>query len=184
MTDDASVGFVDILFVLLLAFVAQVILMIPHVNPPPTVPFIERPPHLAAEILWPPGNTDVDVWISGPDHKPVGYSSKSSPSVNLLRDDLGSPDLDTNWEIAITRDLKDGDYAVNVHMFRSVVSPLVVKVSIGVKRDGQAYREILSKTVTLTVVGEEITVYQFGLRGGTLIPGSVNSVSRPMRDAI
>jgi hypothetical protein len=83
-------AFKDFLFLCVLGFIAMVIWLLPHINPPKDADKAEPPGNVIIAITWPEGDVDIDMWITGPGEKaPVGYSNKSGVLFNLLRDDLG-----------------------------------------------------------------------------------------------
>lgn len=180
-----SVGFRDLLFLALLGFVAMVVWMYPHLNPPETDAEAEPPGNVIVAIHWPEGNTDVDIWLTGPrQSRPTGYSNKSGTLFNLLRDDLGNPDDQRNYENAYSRGTPAGEYIVNVHLYRGT-APITVEVEVSINdgKPGKAsLRKLVKTTVTLTGRRQEKTAIRFELDGNAkLVPNSVNSVDRPLR---
>ena len=182
--------FRDLLMIMLLGFVFMIVAMVPHLSPPATEDNAEPPGNVIAHITWPEGNTDVDLWVTGPGEvRPVGYSNKGGLLWNLLRDDLGTkPDATPlNYENAYTRGVTPGEYVLNVHCFRCPVLPVPVDAEVSLKRDdgGDAKTplEVLVTTrVTLHQNGEELTAIRFVLtEKGELVPDSVNHVFRPLR---
>lgn len=183
-----STIFRDVLLLLLLGFMAMVVWMLPHINPPAKDAEAEPPGNVIAHITWPEGNNDVDMWVTGPEEmQPVGYSNKGGLLWNLLRDDLGnSPDATSlNYENAFTRGIVAGEYIVNVHCYRCPITPVPVQVEVSVKTENgnKSSMKILATTsVTLGIEGEEQTALRFRLTPeGELVPGSLNHVFRPLR---
>lgn len=173
----------------LLGFVAMVILLLPHINPPGELSdSTSGPGNVIVEIEWADSlESDVDLWVQGPADYPVGYSNKGGILFNLLRDDLGTlGDItERNHEISFSRGLLAGEYIINLHMYRTYTSELpvsvIVSVSVRATDDGNA-RRILTTTVQLLHEGQEITVFRFYLDdNGNLDPSSVNSVFAPLR---
>jgi hypothetical protein len=78
-----------------------------------------------------------------------------------------------------------GEYAINLHMYRnkSKVSPVKVTVVTSVKRpNAESAKQILTSSVDLMAENQETTVYRFKLtEAGELVPGSVNSLPKPLR---
>jgi hypothetical protein len=184
--------FQDKLFLLMMGFAAMVFMMLPHLNPPATDDQSEPPGNVIVAIEWPPGNTDVDLWVTGPGEiVPVGYSNKSGLLWNLLRDDLGtSPDATpSNYENAYTRGVLPGEYIVNVHCYRCPILPVPVDVEISIQKEGangakEPMKIIATTKVTLHEDHEELTAIRFELtKGGELVPGSMNHVYRELRAA-
>lgn len=181
----------DILFNLLFAFFVLVVLMLPWLNPPAQEAKSEPPGNLIVHITWPPGNTDVDLWLDGPGELvPVGYSNKGGLLWNLLRDDLGdSPDATPlNYENAFTRGVIAGDYTINVHCFRCPVLPVPVDVEISVATDAEgaaskrAARIIATSRVELRSSKQERTALRFTLDAeGNTDESSFSTVFKPLR---
>lgn len=188
--DDGATVFRDVILLALAGFVAMVVLLLPHLNPPgaKTTDRVEPPGNVMVEIRWPDGwDTDVDLWVQAPGDVPVGYSNKGGRVFNLLRDDLGARSDATglNYEVAYSRGVPPGDYTVNVHLYRNPERSLPVPVTavVSVKRNPQeSARQILAAKVELEREGQELTVFRFTLEGeGTLVPGSVHALFQPLR---
>ena len=129
----------------------------------------EVPPgSVVVQAEWQEGiDVDIDLWVQAPNDMPVGYSNKGSKYFNLLRDDLGTTGDVTplNMEYSYSRGQPAGEYAVNLHYFTKrgkVPSTIVVKVRISVVQNRKMV-VIFERTVTLTIVGQEITVQRFTL---------------------
>ncbi len=184
--------FQDKLFLLMMGFAAMVYMMLPHLNPPANEDNAEPPGNVIVHITWPEGDTDVDLWVTGPGEPvPVGYSNKGGLLWNLLRDDLGNQidATDINYENAFTRGIIPGEYVVNVHCFRCPILPVPVEVEVSVKGETENGGKIPLKVIATTQVvlhqqGEELTAFRFILnRDGTLESGSLNHVFRELRAA-
>lgn len=152
---------------------------------------ITPPGNVTVFITWPEGNTDIDLWVTGPGEPfPVGYSNKGGVLWNLLRDDLGtSPDLSgVNMESSYSRGAPAGEYIVNVHCYRCPVLPQKVNVEVSSSKAvaGAAKGTVLlaAASLELKANGQERTAIRFSLDGkGDLVPGSINSVFRELRAA-
>jgi hypothetical protein len=189
--DDAGgTVFRDVVMLALVGFVAMVILMLPHLNPPgaKTADDITPPGNVIVEVRWPDEiDADVDLWVQAPGDMPVGYSNKGGAAFNLLRDDLGNRVDVTglNYETSYSRGVLPGEYTVNLHLYRnpSKTYPVPVTVVTSVKRRADlAARQLLASKVLLVREGEEMTVYRFRLsEAGALVAGSVHSLDKPLR---
>ena len=188
--DDGDTVFRDVIMLALAGFVAMVILILPHLNPPgETAEETTQPPgNVIVEVRWPDElDSDVDLWVEAPGDIPVGYSNKGGAIFNLLRDDLGKRADATglNYEISFSRGIPAGEYTINVHLYRNAsnVVPIPVTVVTSVKRSPkESARQLLASKVELVREGEEVTVYRFRLsEDGSLVPGSVHSLSRNLR---
>ncbi len=187
--DAGGTVFRDVILLALLGFVAIVVVLLPHINPeeaeePGVSPMSGN---VVVEIHWPDDiDVDVDLWVRAPNDVPVGYSNKGGRIFNLLRDDLGhSADVsEDNYEISYSRGIPEGEYQVNVHLYRNAdrVYPIPVSVITSVRLEGEELRQILDSDVALDKENQEITVYRFELDGdGVLVDGSVHSLQHSMR---
>jgi hypothetical protein len=181
--------FRDFSMLMVLGFVAMVVWLLPHVNPPADSSEVEPPGNVIVAITWPEGDTDIDLWVTGPGEiRPVGYSNKGGVLFNLLRDDLGHmPDATPlNYENAYSRGIVAGEYIVNVHCYRCPVLPQLVHVEVSVN-DGtprKRTRPIATTSVELTANGQEKTALRFKLdAAGKVVPDSLNNIFRPLRTA-
>lgn len=181
--------FRDIIFLALAGFVAIVLLLLPHLNPPAVADSETKSPgNVIVELRWPDDlNSDVDLWVEAPGDKPVGYSNKGGVSFNLLRDDLGNlaDATQMNYEVSYSRGVPDGEYTVNVHLYRNLSGadsiPVTVVISVKPSEDAPA-KQILATGVDLQHEGQEITAFRFSLdENGRLVSGSVHDLPRPLR---
>lgn len=190
--DDADIAFRDMILLTLGALFVVAALMFPHLN-------VKAKANSEAAGLEPPGNvivearwadaldTDVDLWVQGPQDVPVGYSNKGGQVFNLLRDDLGQRADATklNYEVSYSRGIPPGEYVVNLHLYRNVsrTVPITITVVASVKRTAQeSAKQLLATKVDLRREGQEQTVFRFRLDDkGDLVAGSVNSLNKPLR---
>jgi hypothetical protein len=188
--DAGGTVFRDVVMLALVGFVALVVMLLPHLNPPgaKTADDMTPPGNVIVEVRWPDEiDADVDLWVQAPGDVPVGYSNKGGAVFNLLRDDLGKRADVTglNYETSYSRGVLPGEYAVNLHLYRnpSKVYPVPVTVVTSVKRGAnETARQLLASKVLLVREGEEVTVYRFGLsEAGALVAGSVHSLQKPLR---
>jgi hypothetical protein len=147
---------------------------------------IKMPGNLMIWIRWPDDvDIDVDLWVQAPGDKPIGYSNRAGKTFNLLRDDLGSISDTTklNYEVVFGRDMPDGRYTVNIHLYRNGSELTLVPVNADISiNHGSSAVLIAKKKVVLTSVGEEITVANFTLYNGKLA-GDIDGNYVPLRDA-
>jgi hypothetical protein len=188
--DDQGTVFRDVLTLALAGFVACVVLLLPHLNPPGarTADGLDPPGNVIVEIRWPDAiDADVDLWVQGPGDVPVGYSNKGGRLFNLLRDDLGhrADASGLNYEVSYSRGIAAGEYTVNIHLYRnpSRVLPIPVTVITSVKRSAEASaRQLLVSEVELGREGQELTVYRFALTAeGALVGDSVHNLPKALR---
>ncbi len=189
--DEGSTVFRDVIMLALLGFVAIVVLLLPHLNPPVKADESAAPPgNVVVEVRWPDNvDADVDLWVEAPGDVPVGYSNLGGLVFDLLRDDRGH-DSDVsalNYEVAYSRGAPAGEYTVNLHLYSNNQADLPVnaQVTVSVRADdGRTIRRIAFREVELSHVGEELTVLRFSLAdGGSLVPGSVHQLPKKLRTA-
>jgi len=187
--DDSDTVFRDVIFLALAGFIAIVLLLLPHLNPPAKAEEeAPSPGNVIVEIRWPDElNTDVDLWVEAPGDIPVGYSNKGGMVFNLLRDDLGlhADFSGLNYEVSYSRGTPAGDYTVNLHLYRDLSGSLPVPVTVVVSvkpSPEQAAKQILATKVALKREGQEMTAFRFALdESGRLVRGSVNDLPRALR---
>ena len=190
--DDGDIVFRDLIMLTLSGFVTVAVLLLPHIGESKAkaaTEGLEPPGNVIVEVRWPDQlDSDVDLWIQAPGDVPVGYSNKGGAIFNLLRDDLGrrADATEMNYEVSYSRGIPPGEYVVNVHLYRNTarVSPVPVTVVASVKKNQtESARQLLSTRIGLTREGQELTVFRFRLdAAGELVPGSVGSLQRPLRD--
>jgi hypothetical protein len=188
--DQGGTVFRDVIMLALAGFVAMVILLLPHLNPPGRTAdaSAEPPGNVIVEVRWPEElDSDIDLWVEAPGDVPVGYSNKGGAIFNLLRDDLGHKRdaTEINYEVSYSRGIPPGEYTVNVHLYRNGagILPIPVTVVTSVKKAAsESSRQLLASKVELAREGAEVTVYRFRLSdSGDLVPGSVHSLQRDLR---
>jgi hypothetical protein len=190
--DDGGTVFRDVITLALCGFVAIVVLLLPHLNPPvqaAAADSVRAPGNVIVEIRWPDGyDADVDLWVQAPGDVPVGYSNKGGAIFNLLRDDLGQIGDPTplNYEISYSRGIPPGEYTANVHLYRNPKhQPIEVTMTVSVKADTHASaKHLLTTSVVLRREGDELTGFRFRLDAeGNLEAGSAHSLHKRLRSA-
>lgn len=194
-SDSTSTVFRDVILLALAGFVAIVLLLLPHVNPPKQNENKDVPPpgNMMVQIFWDDkSNMDIDLWVKAPNDSTVGYSSKSGKIFNLLRDDLGHSNDTTerNFEIAVTRGVIQGEYTINLMFYRDArikkTYPVNVHVIVSYKKADKLPMKIIleKKYAKLHRVHEEITVFNFILdQHLDLDKESVNDFYKPLAGA-
>jgi hypothetical protein len=187
--DGNDTVFRDVIFLALAGFVAMVLLLLPHLNPPAKAEAaVSSPGNVIVEVRWPDeSDADVDLWVQAPGDRPVGYSNKGGLIFNLLRDDLGlqSDVTGLNYEVSYSRGVPAGEYTINLHLYRHKEGPLplpvVVVVSVKPNASSGA-RKLLATEVRLGQEGQELTAFRFDLdEDGGLVAGSVHDLPKALR---
>ena len=187
--DDSDTVFRDVIFLALAGFVAIVLLLLPHLNPPAKAEEdTTSPGNVIVEVRWPDEvNADVDLWVEAPGDVPVGYSNKGGVVFNLLRDDLGlhADFSEVNYEVSYSRGIPSGEYTVNLHLYRDLSGqlPIAANVVVSIKPSpDQAARQVLAAKVVLASEGEEVTAFRFSLDDkARVVSGSVHDLPKPLR---
>ena len=186
--DESGTVFRDVIMLALLGFVAIVVLLLPHLNPPvKSVEAAIPPGNLIVEVLWSDElDTDIDLWVEAPGDKPVGYSNLGGLVFDMLRDDRGHyRDISgVNYEVAYSRGAPRGEYTINLHLYSNTTGtlPVPVKVIVSSRLDNKKIRRIAARDVSLGFLGEELTVMRFSLDDkARLVPGSIHQLPRPLR---
>lgn len=178
----------DLAMLMALGFFAMLVFLLPWINPPTESDTISPPGNLIVTASWPPSGHDVDLWVMGPtEARPVGYSNQSGKLFNLLRDDLGPPDPELNFENVYTRGLPDGEYIINLHCYRcygvSEEKPIPVTVDVRLKKDGGAAVPVTKTRVLLTKHGQEKTALRFLIKDGNVLHETIHNAYRSLRSS-
>ena len=192
LDDDAwGTVFRDVILLTLIGFVAMIVILLPHVVPAKKQTEDQKAPgNVIVEMHWPSDMpVDVDLWVQAPNEFPVGFWNMGGPTFNLLRDDLGGQAdvTEINYEVSYSRGVPEGEYTVNVHLYRDMSGqlPLPVTVSVSVKSaPSMAAKRILTTKLKLDHQGQELTAFRFALDAdGRLVAGSVHDLPKPLRAA-
>lgn len=168
------------------ALLGLIALLLILIHPPKPDDDSKPPGQIVVEIRWPDlCNSDVDLWVLGPEDQPVGYSNTQGKVFNLLRDDLGARNdlANLNYENAYSRGTPDGEYVINVHFYAHAAAPgcdtpiqVVWRVS---KRGATVASELANGSVALHQTGQEITLVQFTMKDGAAV--DLSRVQRKIR---
>ncbi|RMH15100.1 MAG: hypothetical protein D6698_11650 [Gammaproteobacteria bacterium] len=163
--DDVGTAFRDVLFGVLSIFLISVtlLLIIPHRL---STGEVSNRANLQVMIEWDANrDIDIDLWGRAPDGSFVGYSTPSSESMDLMRDDLGflSDPSKANFEVIFSRGIQEGWWEFTVHYYANRSGdhhPVVVQIYVFWKEDVSrrgASKKIIIPDVTLSKVGDEVT---------------------------
>lgn len=180
----------DLAFSIAFVFIILFLFLVPFIKPAKAAKDaeIKMPGNIMVWIRWPDYvDVDVDLWAQSPGDKPVGYSNRAGNTFNLLRDDLGNTRDTTklNYEIVFGRDMPDGRYTVNVHLFRngSELTEIPIDVDVFISY-GSSSASIVKKSVILKQVGQEFTIVNFVLENGKLIGKPDDTYTQLRSDAV
>lgn len=147
---------------------------------------IKKDAQYIISMSWPNNiNCDVDIWVRDPNNRVVSYQAKDVGVMHIERDDQGwVNDLMTylklqpsqqlnNSETWVLRGKMAGKFTVNIHLYSCAVNdkavPLgqsfEVPVTLELTKLNPNLKKVLTKTVTIKKVWEEITAFNFVLDG-------------------
>jgi hypothetical protein len=181
MTKQINTVFIDTLFIILL-----VLILLPHqVKTEDTNKELGQ---LVIMAKWSDNNgSDVDLWVKTPlDSAAIGYSRLRGNTISLLRDELGHSTWPSRQEFAIGYDVPDGEYIVNLHLYRaSSELPITVNVMVFVKpsKSSRSAKLMWSGHGNLHKTGQEITVIRFTLQDMVLVPGTLHKIPETIRSS-
>lgn len=147
---------------------------------------IKKDAQYIISMSWPNNiNCDVDIWVRDPNNRVVSYQAKDVGVMHIERDDQGwVNDLMTylklqpsqqlnNSETWVLRGKMAGKFTVNIHLYSCAVNdkavPLgqsfEVPVTLELTKLNPNLKKVLTKTITIKKVWEEITAFNFVLDG-------------------
>jgi len=194
MDEETLTVWLDTALLMLGGFILMTVLMLAAMNPPKPEQQegqIVNPGTMIIEAEWADDlDADVDLWVRAPNERPVGYSNKSAPIFNLLRDDLGKQaDIsNVNHEEAFARGTIEGEYVVNVHAYRCN-DPCKYPIKVHLIAHGQPKgKGEMTTYATADVVlirdNDQITAFRFILdANGNVVSGSLNHLFQELRVA-
>ncbi|MBI4120795.1 MAG: hypothetical protein HY457_00870 [Parcubacteria group bacterium] len=177
----------DLAFAIAFVFIIFFIFLVPFISPSKEEEAtVQMPGNVMVWIRWQDGvDVDVDLWTRAPGDEAIGYSNRAGNTFNLLRDDLGSirDTTELNYEVVFGRDMPNGMYTVNVHLYRNGSELLEVPVDADVFIiKGSTTVPIAKRRVVLTYA-QEITVVNFTLENGELV-GEPDDIFIPLRSRV
>ena len=176
--------FRDVILNLIATVIIIVYVMLPYFNPITELSTIEPPGELVFHIGWSPAlNVDIDMWVKAPGKttRAVGYSNKVSKLYALVRDDVGfqNDPSNSNYEFGYARKSVKGEWIVNLHYYTSHIMQTTppVDVYVSITRQHEDSSTVwMSKTITLSRKGEEITAFRFKVdTDGNLVADSIGN---------
>jgi hypothetical protein len=138
------------------------------------------------QVAWPNDlNCDVDIWVRDPENRVVSYQAKDVGVMHIERDDQGwvndlmvifklQPNQQlNNSETWVLRGKLAGKFTVNIHLYSCAIDdkavpmgqPIDVPVTLELTKLNPDLKKVLTKTITLKKVWEEVTAFNFILDG-------------------
>jgi hypothetical protein len=169
---SVSTGLLDILFILLLTFVALFIISFIMINPITKQEGFTRKAEYIIELEWDDiSEDDVDLHIRDPLVNYTWFQRKRTNLVHLDMDDTGTAGdtvvdengnfvyVKINREIGTIRGIIPGTFTVNVHMYtKRDANP--VKATVNIYKVNP-YAKVATREVRMLMEGEEHTIASF-----------------------
>lgn len=185
---DTDLAYKDMITLMLLGFVVLFFILIYHIGESNNDENeIETPGNLSIELIWPSdSDIDLDLWLLDPAGTRIGYMNKESRNYNLVRDDLGEPadPFPSNYENIFGRGLREGEYIINVHFYRtreSGVRSVEATVRFTIRSEEGRIIEEHTRTDTIEFT-KEVTFFRFKLDSdGKIVPNSMHRLPKSIR---
>ena len=134
---------------------------------------IETKAEYIITVTWPDGNkNDVDTWLRNPSDKMCWYQAKDVGLMSLDRDDLGWQndyislsngtriENPYNQEIVSIRQIIEGYWLLNVHMYR-MDDNVPTKVQVKIEKLNPKVKTLYYASVVLDRLWQEATIARF-----------------------
>ena len=169
----STIGFIDILFNILIGFAFLFIIAFILIKPEAKKEDFERKAEFVIILEWPLDRMeDVDLWVSDPQGATCSFRT---PRVNLMhldKDDLGTRNdtvivngkqvvIKINREVTTIRGIVPGEYIVNAHLYSNYGSSKPFPVTIEVIKVNPAYKVVFKGEKEFTRRGQEETFVRF-----------------------
>jgi hypothetical protein len=141
---------------------------------------------------WPVAlDSDVDLWLVGPDKKPVFYGSRESGCASLDRDSLGystsqitladgaTVQAESNKETTTIRCIAPGHYDIGVNLYSDrelAKGKASIPIRVEITGLNPQVTTLFAKDVALEAVGQTINVVSFDMR----LDGQITLVDPPL----
>ena len=176
----STIGFIDILFNILVGFAFLFIVAFLLIKPEAKREDFDRKAEFIVVMEWDEERQDdIDLYVQNPSNTIVHFRNARANFMHLDKDDLGKRNdtimvngvekiVKINREVVTIRGIVPGEYIVNVHYYsdysehanvtRGPMSPLEVKVTV---YKVNPYSEVWQGTKTFTRKGQEETFVRF-----------------------
>ena len=176
----STIGFIDILFNILVGFAFLFIVAFLLIKPEAKREDFDRKAEFIVVMEWDyERQDDIDLYVQDPSKTIVHFRNARANFMHLDKDDLGKRNdtimvngvekiVKINREVVTIRGIVPGEYIVNVHYYsdysehanvtRGPMSPLEVKVTV---YKVNPYSEVWQGTKTFTRKGQEETFVRF-----------------------
>ena len=169
----SNMSFLDLLFNTLLCFAALFVLSFVLINPSKDEKNVEAKAEYIITVTWDKDlDTDVDTYVEDPAGNLVAFMRREEGLMHLERDDLGKRndiiqtelgpvEYNENREIVVLRGIIQGEYVVDVHLFKAHTDVISTPIVVQLDRINPSVSTKAIKRITLTHEGHEITAFRF-----------------------
>jgi hypothetical protein len=191
-----ALEFTDFLFILLLTFLSLFILTLLLINPVAKKAEIVQKAEYLIILEWNKSSrSDIDLWVESPDQKVVSFRSKQMGIMHLDMDDMGGLTdsfvtkdgnvslVQINQEVVTLRGKQQGEYIVNLHLYRLSEPDNLDPIKVSVIRLNP-FQTIWAQEVILTTMGEETTVLRFSILNNEGDVGEINNLPKKFVNAL
>ena len=195
----STIGFIDILFNILVGFAFLFIVAFLLIKPEAKREDFDRKAEFIVVMEWDKERQDdIDLYVQDPSNTIVHFRNARANFMHLDKDDLGKRNdtimvngvekiVKINREVVTIRGIVPGEYIVNVHYYsdysehanvtRGPMSPLEVKVTV---YKVNPYSEVWQGTKTFTRKGQEETFVRFTMDKNGGVKPSLSFLKRRM----
>ena len=187
----STVGFIDLLFNVLIAFAFLFFISFLLINPVAKKADIVSPAEFLVVMSWPDHlDVDMDLWVRDPADNHVGYSVRSVGIMHLDRDDLGLSNdtiqvgdlvikVEKNQETVSIRGLLPGEYLVGVHWYTKLTTEESIPVKVEVIKVNP-YSLVYTHTEIFRQRGQVIDYFPFEIKSN----GQYQVLSKSSQSAV
>lgn len=159
-------------FIILMGFVYLFVLAFLQINPDARKADIETKAEYVITVTWPKDlKSDVDTWVEDPAGNVIYFRQPQLGLTHLDRDDTGHQNdsvlVNGQWivypynqEITTIRGFIRGEWVLNIHMY-NIRDPDAVPVTVKIDKLNPTVKTILTKTIMLKELWDEVTVARF-----------------------
>ena len=172
----STFGFIDLLFNLLVGFVALFFLAFLLINPIAKKDVLDPKAEYMIIMDWDShSNADIDVWVQDERGTLVYFLNKDKKLISIDRDDLGSRNdtvgdelREVNREVVTIKSKSDRILLVNIHYYSNIIDGQVPQeVSLEFIRVNP-YKILKKKIITLEALKQEKQVFGISIQDETI----------------
>lgn len=171
-----AIPFLDVMTLLVLVLLLLIFAALMKISDTQETKNAELEAQYVLTLTWSDGSrNDIDLSLMTPSERIVWFSSRQGDFAALDNDDLGQEHntvivngqeitLTNRQEVVYIRQVVPGTYTANVHFYRKA-SDIPEEVTVTLVAVQPHWREVATRTFTLTQHHEERTAFRFSLDG-------------------